>query len=336
MAINHQTISQMCTELGINPLLVQGAGGNVSWKEDETLWIKGSGTWLASANDEDIFVPVNLNHLQEALAKQAFDVKPELIGAHTLRPSIETVLHAFMPNLVVVHLHAINALSHLVLQDCRGSIQQICQKLSIKAAFVGYHKPGPELAQGIYKALQSVPEANVIFLQNHGIVIGADSIEGIYSVLNKIDTAFAPQEMPIRASTSLTPHSSPIVGYVPFPDNEVQLLAFDPHLFRRLHQDWVLYPDHAVFLGPKANTYSSWESFQNQTSGESPELIFIENAGVFIKPEFNKAKTVQLRCYFDVVSRVSPDACLEPLNESAVHALLNWDAEKLRQQMSQK
>ena len=195
MAINHQTISQMCTDLGTNPLLVQGAGGNVSWKEDETLWIKGSGTWLANANDEDIFVPVNLKHLQEALAKQAFDVKPELIGAHTLRPSIETVLHAFMPNRVVVHLHAINALSHLVLQDCRGSIQQICQKLSIKAAFVGYHKPGPELAQGIYKALQSVPEANVIFLQNHGIVIGADSIEGIYSVLNKIDTAFAPQEM---------------------------------------------------------------------------------------------------------------------------------------------
>lgn len=336
MAISHQTISQMCADLGKDPLLVQGAGGNVSWKENETLWIKGSGTWLAHANDAEIFVPVNLKHLQVALAKQDFDVKPQTIREHTLRPSIETVLHGLMPHQVVVHLHAINALSHLVTQNCRKSIQQICQKSSINAAFVGYHKPGPELAQAIYKALQSTPEANLLLLQNHGVVIGADSIEDIYSLLNKIDTALAPKQAPTRVSESLTTPASPIATYVPFADSEVQALACDPHLFKRLHLDWALFPDHAVFLGSKANIYPSWESFQDQASGESPELIFIENAGVFVKPDFNQAKTAQLRCYFDVISRVSPDAYLEPLSESAIHALLNWDAEKLRQQMSQK
>jgi len=336
MAINHQTINQMCADLGKDPLLVQGAGGNVSWKENETLWIKGSGTWLANANDEDIFVPVNLKHLQDGLAKQNFDAKPELIGEHTLRPSIETVLHALMPHQVVVHVHAINALSHLVTQDCRKSIQQICQKSSINAAFVGYHKPGPELAQAIYKALQSMPEANVIFLQNHGVVIGAGSIEGIYSILNTIDKALAIQGVPPRIDPSFITSASPITDYIPFADNEVQALACDPLLFKRLHQDWVLFPDHAVFLGPNANTYSSWESFQNQKFGEAPELIFIENVGVFVKPGFNQAKTAQLRCYFDVISRISPDVRLEPLSESAIHALLNWDAEKLRQQMSKK
>lgn len=336
MAINHQTISQMCADLGKDPLLVQGAGGNVSWKENETLWIKGSGTWLANANDEDIFVPVNLKHLQDALAKQDFDAKPELIGEHTLRPSIETVLHALMPHPVVVHVHAINALSHLVTQDCRKFIQQICHKSSINAAFVGYHKPGPELAQAIYKALQSTPEANVIFLQNHGIVLGANSIGGIYSLLDKIDMAFAPKEVFTTASSSLTAPTSPVANYVSFADKEVQALAFEPHLFKRLAQDWVLFPDHAVFLGAQANTYSSCEDFENHTSGEEPELIFIENTGVFVRPDFNRAKTAQLRCYFDVISRVIPGACLEPLSESAIHALLNWDAEKLRQQMSQK
>jgi rhamnose utilization protein RhaD (predicted bifunctional aldolase and dehydrogenase) len=320
MAINHQTINQMCADLGKDPLLVQGAGGNVSWKEHETLWIKGSGTWLANANDEDIFVPVNLKHLHDALFNQDFDAKPELIGAHILRPSIETVLHALMPHQVVVHLHAINALSHLVTQNCRKSIQQICQKSSINAAFVGYHKPGPELAQAIYKALQSTPEANVIFLQNHGVVIGAGSIEGIYSVLNTIDKALEIQGASPRINPSFITNASPITDYIPFADNE----------------DWVLFPDHAVFLGPNANTYSSWESFQNQEFGEAPELIFIENVGVFAKPEFNQAKTAQLRCYFDVISRVNPDVRLEPLSESAIHALLNWDAEKLRQQMSKK
>jgi rhamnose utilization protein RhaD (predicted bifunctional aldolase and dehydrogenase) len=336
MAINHQTISQMCADLGKDPLLVQGAGGNVSWKEGETLWVKASGTWLANANDEDIFVPVNLKHLQDALARQNFDAKPELIGEHTLRPSIETILHALMPHQVVVHVHAINALSHLITRDCRESIQQLCQKSSIKAAIVGYHKPGPELAQAISKALQSAPEANVIFLQNHGIVLGADSIEGIYSVLNTVNTALAPIKIALQVNASLTPPASPISGYISFADQAVQALALDPRLFKRLHQDWVLFPDHAVFLGPKANTYSSLEGFQAQNMKETPELIFIENIGVFVKPEFNQAKTAQLRCYFDVISRVSPDAVLEPLSESAVHALLNWDAEKLRQQMSQK
>jgi rhamnose utilization protein RhaD (predicted bifunctional aldolase and dehydrogenase) len=241
-----------------------------------------------------------------------------------------------MPHQVVAHLHAINALNHLVTQDCIQSIQQICQQASIRAAFIGYHKPGPELAQAIYRALQSAPKANVIFLQNHGIVTGADSIEGIYSLLEKINLAFAPKEVFIATSSSLTTPTSPVANYLPFADKEVQALAFEPYLFKRLVKDWVLFPDHAVFLGPKANTYSSWEDFENHNSGEGPELIFIENAGVFVKPEFNKAKTAQLRCYFDVISRVSPDACLEPLNESAVHALLNWDAEKLRQQISQK
>ena len=336
MAISHPTISQMCADLGKDPLLVQGAGGNVSWKEQEALWIKGSGTWLANANDEDIFVPVNLKHLQDALAKKDFDVKPQTIGEHKLRPSIETILHALMPHQVVVHLHAINALSHLVTQDCQKSVEKICHQSSINAAFVGYHKPGPELAQAIYEALQNAPEANVIFLKNHGVVLGANSIEGIYSLLEKINLAFAPKAVFMAASSSLSTPTSPVANYLPFADKEVQALAFESHLFKRLAQDWVLFPDHAVFLGPKANTYSSWEDFENYPSGEEPELIFIENAGVFVRPDFNKAKTAQLRCYFDVISRLSSDARLEPLSESAVHALLNWDAEKLRQQMSQK
>lgn len=334
MAINHQIISQMCADLGKDPLLVQGAGGNVSWKENETLWIKGSGTWLANANDEDIFVPVNLKHLQDALAKQDFDVKPQTIGEYKLRPSIETVLHALMPHLVVIHLHAINALSHLVNQDCIQFIQHICHQASILAAFIGYHKPGPELAQAIHEALQNVPEANAIFLQNHGIVLGGNSIEGIYSLLEKINLAFAPKEVFVTASSSLAIPISPVANYVPFADKEVQALAFESHLFKRLTQDWVLFPDHAVFLGAKANTYSSWEDFEHHNCEVEPELIFIENVGVFVRPDFNKAKTAQLRCYFDVISRLSPVARLEPLSESAVHALLNWDAEKLRQQMS--
>jgi rhamnose utilization protein RhaD (predicted bifunctional aldolase and dehydrogenase) len=337
MKVNHQTISEMCADLGKEPLLVQGAGGNVSWKEGGALWIKGSGTWLANALDENIFVPVHLEELQKALASEDFDAKPQTIGEQTLRPSIETILHALMPQKVVVHLHAIHALSHLVRKDCQPSINAICQKAGIKSAFVSYHKPGPQLAKAIHQALAEKTEASVIFLKNHGIVIGGNSIEEVKSLLKVIDIIFSePQTNTSDLGSKISQIDRPENGYTPFHDNEVQALALNKQLFKRLKHDWVLFPDHAVFLGANANVYSTWVDFHAQPEGNHPELIFIKDVGVFVKPEFNKAKTAQLRCYYDVISRVPPTAELDPLSPTDVSELLNWDAEKLRQQMSQK
>ena len=67
---------------------------------------------------------------------------------------------------------------------------------------------------------------------------------------------------------------------------------------------------------------------------ELPELIFIENIGVFVRPDFNLAKKAQLRCYYDVIARVPSDATLEPLSDEAINALLDWDAEKYRVNLS--
>jgi rhamnose utilization protein RhaD (predicted bifunctional aldolase and dehydrogenase) len=36
-------VKTYCSQIGADPLLVQGAGGNASWKEGDTLWIKASG-----------------------------------------------------------------------------------------------------------------------------------------------------------------------------------------------------------------------------------------------------------------------------------------------------
>ncbi|QKM64033.1 hypothetical protein DCO17_01580 [Polynucleobacter tropicus] len=334
----HQSISQMCANLGQDRLLVQGAGGNVSWKEGEILWIKASGTWLANATKEDIFVPVDLKHLQNALSQKNFTIKPQVIATkidNKLQPSIETVLHGLMPQKIVVHLHAINPLSHLVSRDCRISIAKICEQASINGVLVGYHKPGPDLAQAIYQSLQEFPDASVIFLKNHGIVVGAQTTEEIYSLLKKIDLAFAPKLLTSKDSdVPANILQSPVEGYTPLNNKDAQKIVFNQYLFKRLNQDWVLYPDHAVFLGPAANIYPSWEVLQKQNKDSHPELIFIENVGIFVKPEFNKAKVAQLLCYFDVINRVPPEFRLESLNAGEVRDLLNWDAERLRQNMA--
>ena len=341
MATLEQDIKQLCAELGKDPLLVQGAGGNVSWKVGDILWIKGSGTWLAHADQEDIFVPVDLPELTRALLAKDFDAQPRLIGEHLLRPSIETTLHALMPQTIVAHLHAIYALTYLINKDSQKMVANLFEQSTdgnLQVAFVQYHKPGPQLAQAIQEALKDKPNANVIFLKNHGIVVGADSIDQMKMLLDSLELICRPNKplAPMIAYQLPTVATELNGSYIPFSDAQVQALTLNSDLYNRLASDWVLYPDHAVFLGAKAFTYPSWEDFVAQKASltELPELIFIQNIGIFVKLDFNLAKAAQLRCYFDVVSRIAPEDNLDPINNVEIEALLNWDAEKLRQKMA--
>jgi rhamnose utilization protein RhaD (predicted bifunctional aldolase and dehydrogenase) len=337
-------ISNFCTELGQESFLVQGAGGNVSWKQDDTLWVKGSGTWLGNGNTEDIFVPVDLVAIQTALKNRNLDITPRTLGEHHLKPSIETLLHGIMPQKVVVHLHAINVLRILVRANSRESINQLFNQPTLSGisfAYVPYFKPGFDLANAIYVALQSQSDVDIVFLQNHGIVLGADSIEGIKNLLERVNKACSALEYQLHSTRmpkktfNCTAPLPPGHALIPCPDPEVQRLALEPSLFKRLKNDWVLYPDHAVFLGAKAMTFTSYEHLAIwQTQYGLPELIFIENTGVYMQADLNQAKQIQLRCYYDVISQISPDADLHPLSQADVEALLNWDAEILRQEMA--
>jgi rhamnose utilization protein RhaD (predicted bifunctional aldolase and dehydrogenase) len=236
-------------------------------------------------------------------------------------------------------LHAINPLTYLVLQDAKTQIEEISKALPWKSAFIEYFKPGAELAQAIDIAMKMQDGIRVLFLKNHGIVIGGDSIPEVRSILEDMlkacPTTLSPElakfpskipEVPVRAKGI----------YRAFEDIEVQQLAQNPSLFNRLDSDWVLYPDHAVFLGPKAFTHKSWGDFFSQCKEGYifPELIFIENDGVFTAPNFNLSKIAQLRCYFDVISRVVDGDKLNPIENCKVMELLNWDAEKIRQNNS--
>ena len=339
MKINHDSISQFCVELGQDPLLVQGAGGNVSWKDGNTLWIKGSGTWLANAKVADIFVPVGLGKITSSLSQGDFSVTPELVATSDLRPSIETILHALMPQKIVIHLHAINPLTYLVLQDAKTQIEEISKALPWKSAFIEYFKPGAELAQAIDIAMKMQDGIRILFLKNHGIVIGGDSIPEVRSILEDVLKACPTTSSPELAKFPSRMPEVPVRAkgvYRAFEDIEVQQLAQNPSLFNRLKSDWVLYPDHVVFLGAKAFIYKGWENFfyQHNVGQILPDLIFIGNEGVFVAPNLNYAKTVQLRCFYDVISRVVATEKLNPLQESEILVLLNWDAERLRQEAS--
>lgn len=303
-----------CAAVGADPLLVQGAGGNVSWKDGDTLWIKASGTWLADAARKDIFVPVDLAHLRGAIGAGAMDVVPRCLNASGLRPSIETLLHALMPQPVVVHLHAVALLAHLVRADCIDSLRA---RLGTRVRWTAtpYRKPGLALAQAVAHALAQQPDAQVVFLQNHGVVIGAQNTDEVAALLAIMLAALADAPRPLLAASGKAPSLG--APYALIEDQGIAQLALDAQLFAQLAHGWALFPDHVVFLGPKAHV----------TPGA--ELVFVRGEGVYAKVGFGAAKLAQLRCYYDVLARHN-GAPLATLTDSDVAELLNWDAEQYR------
>jgi len=328
------SIIKYCTTIGSDPLFVQGAGGNVSWKEGNTLWIKASGTWLAEAAEKDIFVPVYLPHLRAAIESGDFSVTPEVRGESILRPSIETLLHALMPNRVVVHLHAIEILAYLVRDNCQTDFQSLVDE-SIKWTIVDYHKPGAALATAVSAALVQKPNVDVVFLKNHGVVIGGADVAEVGHILNMLTTALS--TIPANICSKSPPQMPTALGqYAPAQDADVHQLALNADFFNRLDTDWALYPDHVVFLGARSYVYRTWDAFreENKIESELPELVFIHGVGVFVMPTFSKAKQAQLRCYFDILTRQKFHSSIQALTNMQISELLSWDAEQYRINLS--
>lgn len=119
---------------------------------------------------------------------------------------------------------------------------------------------------------------------------------------------------------------------MPISDLEIQQLAISKRLFGRLVDDWALYPDHVVFLGPKAFVFDHIESFVSfALCAESmPQLIFIRGVGVFGAKDFSEAHKIQLKCYYDVINRQGDNEKLNSLSETNINKLVNWDAEIYR------
>ena len=331
-------IEEFCVELAADPLLVQGAGGNVSWKEDSTLWVKASGTCLRDAQYCDIFAAVDLLQLRGEIAKENFSVIPQLKSREAaLKPSIETLLHALMPQPIVVHLHAVEVLACLV--RASGE-QEVVEKLGDKLSylFVDYFKPGAELAQAISLKLATQSNPEILFLKNHGIVVGGKDVSAVRKLIYFLSGVFytkpvTSMEVP-EGKADLMTHSGVVYSYLQ--DSILQQLVFNHNYFEQLYFNWALYPDHVVFLGHRPHLYNHLQQLEEAdfSHANAPDLIFIENEGIFVQGELLRAKCEQLHCYYGVLSRQSEDMRLNHLNHTQVEEITDSDAEKYRQSLA--
>jgi len=246
-----EQISDFCARVGADPLLVQAAGGNVSWKNGKTLWVKASGAWLADASEKKIFIPVDLPHLREAIKNGNFDVTPTLQNNSPLKSSIETLLHALMPQKTVVHLHAIEILAYLIRHDCESELRRLLTDCP-RWVLIDYYKPGKNSLGQFFRLSQRRSTAKTHILtqswcrRKWRAYISGEHIDEVNDMLTIIIQKLT--TIPRNIFSNLQNETpAELDHYIPIQDIEIHELVRDPELFNRLDKYSALYPDHVVF-----------------------------------------------------------------------------------------
>jgi rhamnose utilization protein RhaD (predicted bifunctional aldolase and dehydrogenase)/NAD(P)-dependent dehydrogenase (short-subunit alcohol dehydrogenase family) len=178
--------------LGQEPRLVLHGGGNTSVKitepdlfgiETEVLRIKGSGWDLAAI--EPVGLPaVRLEPLLklaqlEQLSDEAMVnyLRGCLMDSSAPTPSVETLLHAFLPHKYIDHSHA---LAVLAVVDQTDGENLAHQAFGNRVGYVPYVMPGFSLAKAAASEYRRNPQVEGLVLMKHGLFTFGDTAKQSY------------------------------------------------------------------------------------------------------------------------------------------------------------
>lgn len=312
-------LRKLSVKLGHDPSLVQAASGNTSVKLGDELWIKASGKWLADAGRDDIFVPVNPATLEAIEGK--------------LSPSIETAMHAVLPQRVVVHVHSVNTISWAVREDGHANVSERLRDLPW--AWIPYVPSGRPLAQEIDRA-RNQSAADVFVLANHGLVVAAEDCAAAEELLAQVETrlGITPRMAPPPDRAYLTGMSRATGFHVPV-EAEVHWLATDS-FSRSILAGGTVYPCHALFLGPATAecdpgepVAQAVERYRDRFS-RSPSNIAVSGKGLLVADDLSVTQMQVLLGLAQVIQRIEPDAPIHYLSEAETAELLSTDAYRYR------
>jgi rhamnulose-1-phosphate aldolase/alcohol dehydrogenase len=178
--------------LGANRAVSNFGGGNTSAKgtatdhagrEQRVMWVKGSGSDLATMGPEH-FTGLRLDEVLPLMERD--EMSDEDMVAHLARcqldpamprASIETLLHAFVPAPHVHHTHpdGIN-----VLAGTADGERLVAECFGDEAAWIPYIRPGFTLSKQVAQAVRDNPALKLVVLAKHGLIVWGDSAEEAY------------------------------------------------------------------------------------------------------------------------------------------------------------
>lgn len=313
----------MSARVGSNAMLVQGAGGNTSLKRGDQLLVKASGTWLADACTREIFIALPRFNSAGASA-------PHAEGLH---PSIETALHALMPHRVVIHAHAVNSMTTSVLEDGQRRAAHALDD-RVRWAWVGYHRPGAPLAEAVVHALGSAPD--VLLLQNHGVVVGAETVAAAEQLLSDVERLLHLPERSLPAPDAVRLAEGASDQFEPL--LHASGLAIDSEIAAIVSTTCFI-PDQVVFLGGaiplgrEGDIAADVAAGALEATGTAPVLVLIPGRGAYGARERSSGAESLIRAVIEIARRLPPGAKVVGLTADQIRELVGWDAEVHRQKL---
>ncbi|MGD0582882.1 MAG: SDR family NAD(P)-dependent oxidoreductase [Bacteroidales bacterium] len=256
---------------GRNKDYVIAGGGNTSFKDERTIWIKASGSPIAAMTEDDL-VALSREKLQVIALKEYSqdpllreeEVKNDLSRAvlepeKGKRPSVETSLHELLRYRFVVHLHPSIVNGILCSRNARSAINQMFGE---KVLFVPYTDPGYTLFKKLGSEITKFRERfqsdpGIVFLENHGVFVSSDSVAEIRTtyedIIDKIrETIKSPED-------DILPYN-PIMNKV-LPAIRMLLSHDNPKVIRFRHNKLI------------AGYYRSQQEFQKISHPLTPDII---------------------------------------------------------------
>lgn len=327
--------------------LVQSGGGNSSVKnEDGTMYIKASGYSLSDVEENFGYTIVNNEEITKIFEDKnilsTYD-KHELnilVSEYILkcnltdkfRPSIETLLHLLLQK-YTLHTHPIvvNAITS------RNNWKEVLIELfGENIILVDYKTPGYELAVELKKQLAN-NNAQIIFLQNHGLIVTSDTKTDIKNL-----TDFVVDKTEKYLNVDMTKYKL-AEDVSSFFDNEyTAYLSEDIFLNNSLSNPYIyslpFCPDKMVYCGVKTlslgdNPKHDIEEYK-QKYFDIPKVIIYKGHLFFIAKNIRKAKEMEDVFKFHLMSlNINQNNNINYLSENEIGYIGNWEAEKYRQKV---
>jgi ribulose-5-phosphate 4-epimerase/fuculose-1-phosphate aldolase len=324
----------MSARVGNDLLLTQASTGNSSIKIDGVLWIKASGKWMADAMCQDIQIPLDLNEITSHCLRQNVDPAERFPGA-----SLETAMHAVLPQRVVLHVHCVNTIAWAVRENAAIHLAQRLDGL--RWQWIPYVASGLPLARKIQSALAASTEIDVLVLGNHGLVVAGEDCGAVEDKLCDVRQRLAVQPRQAHPAdyAALVELVDDSCWELP-DDEEVHALGTDA-VAQDILSRGLLYPCQSIFSSattpdlfrpiPCPYPCDPWQSQYD----ERPFLI-IEGRGVIVRGNMTTAELAMLSGLARVVQRIPPSVALRYLTDAEIAASSDAVAHSYRELANQR
>ena len=217
--------------LGADPKLVLHGGGNTSVKtvaadllgaEVEVLCVKGSG-WDMAKIEPPGLPAVRLDPLRRLRRLDGLSdedmvdfERQNLLDSGAPTPSVEALLHAFLPHKFVDHTHSTAVLSLTNQPDGEALCRDL---LDERVGIVPYVMPGFDLAKTAARVYESEPEVRGLVLLKHGLFTfgetAREAYEEMIGIVSSVEQRLARGRKRVFASAPMPAEPMPAAEVAP-------------------------------------------------------------------------------------------------------------------------